>query len=321
MLRVFKVVWCFACFACFASGVTSFFIYPHVTHTKHCKRTSVCDLPKYYNISYDPVTDITFSKYVGNNPKKYNQDVVLCVPGLEFSALSLSQFTYQLEDSYDVVFVSSGNDVTPDIGQVINTIEDYIEKTSPNKRFILVGESSGSIITLLLGASNSQKIKNKITAICTLNSATAYSASYMQSVIEKGKHHSNLQYFISVILFLLTQQISVDFTNSKQFQLLAMMLVNFFHFPKEVLLARVAQWVVEGGDRLSEKYANITVPVATVGALKDNMFDSRSEAARLKRVLVNSLKVQVVHVPQCGHLIDETQFSLRKVIDLICCKT
>jgi predicted alpha/beta hydrolase family esterase len=45
------------------------------------------------------------------------------------------------------------------------------------------------------------------------------------------------------------------------------------------------------------------------------MFDSYQEAKRLKSKLMNSRQAKIVHISQGGHLIEEDQFELVKVLN------
>jgi predicted alpha/beta hydrolase family esterase len=289
------------------------FIQPFkTTQSKECKRHSVVDLSGWENVTYIPSTDLTISRY-SKVKQCVNLPTVLLIPGLEFSGLSLSQYTNQLQNDFEILCVSTSNTAQHHIKDVVNSVETFMLENP--KEYFVIGESSGAIMALLLGTRD--RISKNVKGICTLNSASAYTNSEMQKMINCGKQSSQVEYLFRMFVFLVKQDIWVDIFNQEKFSLYSLMLLNFIHFPKDVLLKRIDNWIEEGNVLLESEYSKITVPVALVASRKDKMFDSYQEAKRLKSKLMNSRQAKIVHISQGGHLIEEDQFELVKVLNAL----
>lgn len=254
-----------------------------------------------FDISYVPEVDIIFAKY---NKKKCAKNTLLFISGLEFSSISLAPFIKELDNDFNLVFLcSKNNKIVPSIDSISNTIEIYINKNSL-KNVTLIGESSGSIIALHAGYS--ETLKNEINGVILLNSATAYFNSPMNYYINKL---NNIDYFIAILFYITLQDFDISMLNTETVYMMSLMLINLFYFPKELLLERIDKWIIN--HTLEDKLPNYPHNVVLVASTKDELFDSVEEANRLNKILPKS---KIVHVHNCKHLITPNRFSLSKVI-------
>lgn len=264
------------------------------------KRHSVLDVDGFVHRTTIPKTNIEIAQFGVHND---SADSILFIPGLEFSSLSLVQYANDVSAKYNVLYLCSSDQSTPQFTTVVDETSGYLETQSLGN-LTIVGESSGSLMALELG-----RRFNATRGVVLMNSATAYTGSPMSRVVERGRNVTEWQYNVAILVFIL-RRIQIDVLLSDKFTLMLWMVVNLLYFPKDVLLNRVDEWIVRASQVVQlDRY---TVPVLVVASKKDEMFNSVREARRLRSLIPRS---KIIHVPASGHLLMSEKFPLFTVLE------
>ena len=287
----------------FCAAVAQAFIIPLVDRDLLVRRQSVLDLKYFKTRSVIPEINFQVAQFKEFEKSK---DTILFIPGLEFSSLSLAQYINSTEKDFNLLFLCSPNTDTPTFSDSVVHMTNYLEKENI-KNLVIVGESSGALLGLGLGA-----LYNETKGVILLNSATAYPNSPMSKVVDWGRNISICEYKLGILVFLLHQKCNFDVLNMDKVYLMLSMLINLFYFKKEMLIDRIDEWIVRAKEQVEAILPSYPTPVIVVASNKDEMFDSNTEAKRLSE---NIPKSQIVHVTGCGHLILEERFPLSVVIN------
>ena len=283
------------------------FIIPLPDRDLLVKRQSVLDLRGFTNRTLLPDIGFHVAQYGAFNKTK---DSVLFVPGLEFSSLSLAQFIDDMRHEFNLLFLcavdtTNVNNTTAKIEDIVNETSTYLNREGI-QNITFVGESSGGILALGI-AYQCQESRG----VMVMNCATAYPQSPMHNYIKWGQNVTDIEYKIGVLIYLLTQPGDFNITDNNKLYLMLSMLINLFYFPKDVLLSRTDEWISKGIAYIKPLLEKYHIPVVTVASVKDELFDSKAEAGRLRDSIPNTT---VVHVLGCGHLITNEKFPMSKVI-------
>jgi pimeloyl-ACP methyl ester carboxylesterase len=266
------------------------------------KRSNILDLK-----GYSSNTRIGTISFITSTTNNHTKPPAFFIPGLEFSAMSLSQFKKQMQDNYSLYYVCSDNVQTEPIQDIVKACADYINKTSLYN-VTVIGESSGAIMALMLGL----QCEN-VNGVVLINSATAYPKTQMESGVNMIRQVREWEYRVAVIWFLCNQNVdicSIVETPDSLFLMLRM-LINILYFAKYTLIKRIDLWIQSGIETLAGKLDNYRHPVLIIASKKDEMFSSIDEAKRLHSVLPNST---IVHVPACGHLVTPEKLPLCRLV-------
>lgn len=274
------------------------------THLVKLPRTSIADLSQYKSITHFTEAGIHI---VVPADAEYDASkrTVLFIPGVEFSGLSMVQYTESMREHYNLAYVCScRRETQADFDVLSEAVCSYIQK---QKDVVIVGESFGALLALKAGYEHSDRVKG----IVLLNSATAYWESSLPRHIDRIRTFDE-NYFRVIVLKLLALQSTTADICMGNLDIMSYMLLNMLLLDRATVLHRVDEWIVKGNRRVTEdmlrEYPCKAVVVASDG---DSLFPSVEEGKYLAAVMPNS----TLHIKKCNHLVTTAVMDLKGTID------
>ncbi|KAL1503359.1 hypothetical protein AB1Y20_011411 [Prymnesium parvum] len=266
-----------------------------------------------------------------------DRPVLLYLPGIEGSDMSLSRQRDELSRTFDVRWLTVPLEDRTPFDEVVTLVRSAIERTNSSRGVYVVGESFGGVLALSVALGSTGRAPSNLKGLVLINPATAVGKAWpstlppllsaLQALPDGISDAAYLALATPILTWMVGDPIRLNTrpedeellpplrlaaTLSRMTEQLPQLLQLGSQLPLRTLAFRLPQ-LIDAAKRTNElPLRKLSLPVDIIASAEDRVLPSVEEAKRLARRLPNA---NVIQLEGSGHVpLFEGQVSLSEII-------